>query len=189
MLTTVTGISGSGKSSLVSQALVELVGEALGATAPVEEQEDAEAALEDRPASPTEGQIVGGRIESIKRLIEVDQSRSAAPRARTSPPIRGCSTTSAPCSRAPPRRGRGVTTPADSRSMSPGPPSRCEGEGFVMVELLFLPSVYAPCPTRHGTRYNPQTLEIVYRGKTIADVLALTVEGAWDFFADAPNVR
>ena len=57
-----------------------------------------------------------------------------------------------------------------------------------MVELLFLPSVYAPCPVCHGTRYNPKTLEIVYRGKTIADVLALTVEGAWDFFADAPNV-
>ena len=57
-----------------------------------------------------------------------------------------------------------------------------------MVELLFLPSVYAPCPTCHGTRYNPKTLEIRYRGKTIAEVLALTVEGAWEFFDDAPTV-
>ncbi|MBK8840830.1 MAG: AAA family ATPase [Hyphomonadaceae bacterium] len=65
---------------------------------------------------------------------------------------------------------------------------RCEGEGFVMVELLFLPSVYAPCPVCHGARYNPKTLEIDYRGKTVADVLDLTVEAAWDFFADAPNV-
>src|SRR4029453_10933699 len=72
VLTAVTGISGSGKSSLVSQALVELVGEALGRSAPVEEQDDAEAALEDRPAELTEGKIVGG-IESIRRLIEVDQ--------------------------------------------------------------------------------------------------------------------
>src|SRR4029434_3323581 len=55
-------------------------------------------------------------------------------------------------------------------------------------ELLFLPSVYAPCPICHGTRYSPKTLEILYRGKTIAEVLALTVEGAWDFFADAPHV-
>ena len=57
-----------------------------------------------------------------------------------------------------------------------------------MVELLFLPSVYAPCPTCRGTRYNPKTLEIRYRGKTVAEVLALTVAGAWDFFADAPAV-
>lgn len=57
-----------------------------------------------------------------------------------------------------------------------------------MVELLFLPSVYAPCPVCHGARYNPKTLEIDYRGKTVADVLDLTVEAAWDFFADAPNV-
>jgi excinuclease ABC subunit A len=57
-----------------------------------------------------------------------------------------------------------------------------------MVELLFLPSVYAPCPLCHGARYNEKTLEIDYRGKSIADVLAMTVEAAWDFFADAPNV-
>jgi len=57
-----------------------------------------------------------------------------------------------------------------------------------MVELLFLPSVYAPCPACHGARYNPKTLEITYNGKTIAEVLALTVEQAWEFFGDAPNV-
>ena len=58
-----------------------------------------------------------------------------------------------------------------------------------MVELLFLPSVYAPCPTCHGTRYNADTLEIEYRGKNISQVLGLTVAGAWDFFDDAPSVR
>ena len=52
----------------------------------------------------------------------------------------------------------------------------CEGEGFVMVELLFLPSVYAPCPTCHGARYNAKTLEIKYRDKNIADVLGMTVD-------------
>lgn len=60
----------------------------------------------------------------------------------------------------------------------------CNGEGFVMVELLFLPSVYAPCPVCKGTRYNPKTLEITYRGKSIADVLGMTVDGASDFFDD-----
>ncbi|MEO8629570.1 MAG: excinuclease ABC subunit A, partial [Betaproteobacteria bacterium] len=60
---------------------------------------------------------------------------------------------------------------------------------FVCVELLFLPSVYAPCPTCHGTRYNAKTLEIRYRDKNIADVLGLTVETAWTFFADEPHVH
>jgi excinuclease ABC subunit A len=65
----------------------------------------------------------------------------------------------------------------------------CEGEGFVMVELLFLPSVYAPCPACHGARYNSKTLEIQYRGKNIADVLRMTVDDAWEFFADEEPVR
>jgi hypothetical protein len=58
-----------------------------------------------------------------------------------------------------------------------------------MVDLLFLPSVYIPCPTCHGTRYNPKTLEIRYRGKNIAEVLAMTVNAARDFFDDQPHVR
>jgi excinuclease ABC subunit A len=65
----------------------------------------------------------------------------------------------------------------------------CAGEGFVMVELLFLPSVYAPCPACRGARYNAKTLEVEYRGKSIADVLGLTVDAAWEFFADEPHVR
>jgi excinuclease ABC subunit A len=65
----------------------------------------------------------------------------------------------------------------------------CEGEGFVMVELLFLASVYTPCPTCHGARYNAKTLEITYREKNIAEVLGLTVDGAWEFFEDEPQVR
>ena len=64
----------------------------------------------------------------------------------------------------------------------------CAGEGFVMVELLFLPSVYAPCPTCHGARYNAKTLEIKYRDKSIADVLDMTVDAACEFFADEPQL-
>ncbi|MCU1239942.1 MAG: excinuclease subunit [Candidatus Acidoferrum typicum] len=58
-----------------------------------------------------------------------------------------------------------------------------------MVELLFLPSVYAPCPTCHGARFNAKTLEVKYRDKTIADVLGMTVDVAWAFFADEPHAR
>ncbi|MER7563630.1 excinuclease ABC subunit UvrA [Streptomyces sp. NPDC097941] len=64
----------------------------------------------------------------------------------------------------------------------------CQGEGFVSVELLFLPSTYAPCPDCGGARYNPATLEVTYRGRNIAQVLDLTVEAAADFFADTPLV-
>lgn len=64
----------------------------------------------------------------------------------------------------------------------------CQGEGFVSVELLFLPSTYAPCPDCGGARYNPATLEVTYRGRNIAQVLDLTVESAADFFADTPGV-
>lgn len=64
----------------------------------------------------------------------------------------------------------------------------CEGEGFVMVELLFMPSVYAPCPDCHGARYNAQTLEIEWNGKSIAQVLGMTVSEAADFFAQEPAV-
>jgi excinuclease ABC subunit A len=65
----------------------------------------------------------------------------------------------------------------------------CEGEGFVMVELLFLPSVYAPCPTCHGSRYAARTLEVTYKERNIAQVLDMTVDEAGAFFADEPAVR
>jgi excinuclease ABC subunit A len=58
-----------------------------------------------------------------------------------------------------------------------------------MVELLFLPSVYAPCPVCHGSRYSAKTLEVLYRDKSIADVLAMTVDAAWEFFADDPMIH
>ena len=58
-----------------------------------------------------------------------------------------------------------------------------------MVELLFLPSVYAPCPTCHGARYNAKTLEITYNEKNIAEVLGMTVDAAWQFFAEEPHIH
>jgi excinuclease ABC subunit A len=64
----------------------------------------------------------------------------------------------------------------------------CEGEGFVSVELLFMPSVYAPCPTCHGARYNDETLRITYNGKNIAAVLGMTVREAREFFVNDPPV-
>ncbi|MFC9086563.1 ATP-binding cassette domain-containing protein [Nocardiopsis dassonvillei] len=65
----------------------------------------------------------------------------------------------------------------------------CEGEGFVSVELLFLPATYAPCPACGGSRYNDDTLRVRYRGRTVADVLAMSVEEAAGFFTEEPSVR
>ncbi|WP_406064693.1 excinuclease ABC subunit UvrA [Streptomyces sp. NBC_01077] len=83
-------------------------------------------------------------------------------------------------------RARGYKAGRFSFNVPGGRCETCQGEGFVSVELLFLPSTYAPCPDCHGARYNPETLEVRLRGLTIAEVLDLTVEAAAGFFADIP---
>ena len=189
VMTTVTGISGSGKSSLVSQALVELVAAALGSPLAAEEEPNGDAALEDRLAGATEGRILGG-LDGIRRLIEVDQKPiGRTPRSNLATYTGLFDHVRALFAATPEAKKRRYDAGRFSFNVAKGRCPRCEGEGFVMVELLFLPSVYAPCPACRGARYNPKTLEIRYRGKTIAEVLALTVESAWEFFEDAPNVR
>ncbi|MGW3206320.1 ATP-binding cassette domain-containing protein [Streptomyces sp. NPDC001135] len=83
-------------------------------------------------------------------------------------------------------RTRGYGAGRFSFNVAGGRCETCQGEGFVSVELLFLPSTYAPCPDCGGARYNPGTLEVSYRGRSIAEVLDLTVEAAAEFFADVP---
>lgn len=83
-------------------------------------------------------------------------------------------------------RERGYGAGRFSFNVAGGRCETCQGEGFVSVELLFLPSTYAPCPECGGSRYNPRTLEVTYRGHTIAQVLDLTVEAAAEFFTDTP---
>ncbi|MFI8890375.1 ATP-binding cassette domain-containing protein [Streptomyces paradoxus] len=85
-------------------------------------------------------------------------------------------------------RERGFGVGRFSFNVAGGRCETCQGEGFVSVELLFLPSTYAACPDCGGARYNPETLEVTYRGRTIAQVLDLTVESAAEFFADTPAV-
>ena len=187
VFTTVSGVSGSGKSSLVSQVLVELVAKQLGHPAPAIDEEGDEL---ERTIVPTlGGEIVGG-IEAIKRLVVVDQK----PIGRT--PRSNLATYTGLFDYV--RKIFAATKAARTRHYDAGqfsfnvPKGRCEtceGEGFVSVELLFLPSVYAPCPTCHGARYNAKTLEITYRDKNIADVLGMTVDAAFEFFTEEPHVR
>ena len=182
VLTTVTGVSGSGKSSLVSQALVELVRRHLGHE--VESPEEAGPDLESGPVDPTGGRIVEG-MEGIRRLVVVDQKPiGRTPRSNLATYtglFDGVRKLFASTKAA---RSRKYDAGRFSFNVAKGRCETCEGEGFVMVELLFLPSVYAPCPTCHGSRYNAKTLEVTYRGKNVAEVLGMTVDEAWGFFAE-----
>lgn len=187
VFTTVTGVSGSGKSSLVSQALVELVGEKLGQKVSIDDDEGEE--LERTKVVTLGGRITAG-MESVKRLVVVDQKAiGRTPRSNLATYTglfdyvrRIFAATKA-------ARARHYDAGRFSFNVAKGRCETCEGEGFVMVELLFLASVYSPCPACHGARYNAKTLEIKYRDKNIAEVLALTVDAAWEFFADEPHVR
>ncbi|MFI9169071.1 ATP-binding cassette domain-containing protein [Streptomyces lincolnensis] len=85
-------------------------------------------------------------------------------------------------------RERGFGVGRFSFNVAGGRCETCQGEGYVTVELLFLPSTYSPCPDCGGARYNPETLQVTHRGRNIAQVLDLTVEAAADFFADTPAV-
>ncbi|MEP6574728.1 MAG: excinuclease ABC subunit UvrA, partial [Gemmatimonadota bacterium] len=188
VFTSVTGVSGSGKSSLVSQALVELISRHLGHE-PAEEARDASEELE-RPAEvASEGTITAG-LERVTRLVQVDQKPiGRTPRSNLATYTGLFDHVRRLFAGTPSARARHYDAGRFSFNVAKGRCETCQGEGFVMVELLFLPSVYAPCPTCHGARYNAKTLEITYRGKNIAEVLGMTVDVARDFFADEPHVR
>jgi len=186
VFTSVSGVSGSGKSSLVSQVLVELVAAQLGQE--INSTEEETESLETTKVITLGGKITEG-MESIKRLVRVDQK----PIGRT--PRSNLATYTGLFDHV--RKLFAATDTAKKRRYDAGRFSfnvvkgrcpHCEGEGLVMVELLFLPSVYTPCPTCKGTRYNPQTLEIKYKDKNIAEVLGMTVDAAWDFFDEEPLI-
>ena len=178
VFTSVTGISGSGKSSLVSQALVELVAAHLGhEPAQHDDADDAESSAAPR----TRGHIASG-MDAIGRLVLVDQK----PIGRT--PRSNLATYTGlfdhvrrlfAATRA--ARRRGFDAGQFSFNVAKGRCGTCEGEGFVSVELLFMPSVYAPCPMCQGARYDADTLKIAWDGKNIAEVFTSGREAAASF--------
>ncbi len=184
--TAVTGISGSGKSSLVSQALLELVGAYLGQTTANAEPQELD--LEDDTPQSSEGRVAGG-LEHIKRLVQVDQKPiGRTPRSNLATYTGLFDSVRKLFAATPEAQAAGFDAGQFSFNVAKGRCAGCEGEGFVSIELLFMPSVYAPCPTCHGARYNPETLAIQWQGLTIAQVLQLTVEQAVGVFAEQPAV-
>ncbi|MGW6840178.1 ABC transporter [Streptomyces sp. NPDC054958] len=158
VFTAVTGVSGSGKSTLVGQVLAREVGERL-----------AEA---DFP---------------VRRLVEVDQKPiGRTPRSNLATYTGLFDVVRKLFTASPEARARGWKAGRFSFNVPGGRCETCQGEGFVSVELMFLPSTYAPCPECAGARYNAETLEVRYEGLNIAEVLGLTVESAAAFFAEVP---
>jgi excinuclease ABC subunit A len=174
VLTVVTGISGSGKSTLVTQVLGEVVRRYLGGSS----GEPGDAALE------VEVREVSG-LESFDRLVRVDQRPiGRTPRSNLATYTGLFDAVRRVFAATDDAVARGYTAGRFSFNVPEGRCVTCQGEGFIAVELLFLPGTYSPCPTCHGTRYNDETLEVAYRGKTIADVLALSVDEAAKFLVD-----
>ena len=172
LLTCVTGVSGSGKSTLVNDTLYTAVARTLYRA-------------HDEPA---EHDAIEG-IEYFDKVINVDQSPiGRTPRSNPATytglftPIREL------MAEVPTARERGYGPGRFSFNVAGGRCEACQGDGMVKVEMHFLPDVYVPCDVCAGMRYNRETLEVLYKGKNIAQILDLTVEAAHEFFKAVPTL-
>ena len=171
-LIVVTGVSGSGKSTLVEDILARKLSQVL---------------YKNRAIPGAHERISG--IEHLDKLIAVDQSpigktprSNPATYSKLFDPVRQL------FAQVPEARTRGYDAGRFSFNVKGGRCENCRGEGQLAIEMQFLPDVFVPCDVCDGTRYNRETLDIRYRGKTIAEVLAMTVEEANDFFARIPPI-
>ncbi|MCX7115978.1 MAG: excinuclease ABC subunit UvrA [Gammaproteobacteria bacterium] len=173
LLTCVTGVSGSGKSTLVNDTLYPLAANALN-----------------RANQPLPGKItrITG-LEWLDKVIDIDQSPiGRTPRSNPATytglftPIREL------FAQTPESRARGYQPGRFSFNVKGGRCEACEGDGLIRVSMHFLPDLYVPCDICQGKRYNRETLSILYKGKTIDQVLNLTVEEATQFFSAIPQI-
>ncbi|WP_326686057.1 excinuclease ABC subunit UvrA [Streptomyces sp. NBC_01795] len=206
VFTAVTGVSGSGKSTLISQVLAGLVADHTGTGASTgtgggaragaarrggagaEEDEEAEGAEGPVPVEDREAGVAAAKgLEAVDRLVRVDQKPiGRTPRSNLATYTGLFDAVRKVFAATDEARERGYGAGRFSFNVAEGRCPTCQGEGYIAVELLFLPGTYAPCTDCHGARYNPETLQITYRGATIADVLEMTVDRAAEFLADVP---
>ncbi|MGE5808246.1 MAG: excinuclease ABC subunit UvrA [Nitrospirota bacterium] len=173
VFTCVTGVSGSGKSTLVVDILYRALAQRLYRST-------------DRAGRHKD--IKG--LEHIDKVIDIDQSPiGRTPRSNPATytgvfgPVRDL------FAQLPDSRMRGYKPGRYSFNVKGGRCEACEGDGLIKIEMHFLPDVYVPCDVCRGSRYNRETLDIKFKGKSIADVLAMTVEQAYEFFQNVPPVR
>ena len=188
VLTAVTGVSGSGKSTLVSQVLAEAVGVQLHPEAAAVEKPapDGPSIAAGRPAGSPGLTPVSG-VDQLDRLVKVDQKPiGRTPRSNLATYTGLFDSVRKEFAATDQARARGFGAGRFSFNVAGGRCETCQGEGFVAVELLFLPGSYGPCPECHGSRFNPETLEVTYHGRNIAEVLGMTVDAAAEFLAGIP---
>ncbi|MBP6563165.1 MAG: excinuclease ABC subunit UvrA [Neisseriaceae bacterium] len=173
LITCITGVSGSGKSTLINATLSKIAAQELN-----------RASQESAPYESIHG------LEHLDKVINVDQSPiGRTPRSNPATytglftPIREL------YAGVPLSRERGYNVGRFSFNVKGGRCEACQGDGVIKVEMHFLPDVYVPCDVCHGKRYNRETLDVQYKGKTISEVLDLTVEDALAFFEAVPTLN
>jgi excinuclease ABC subunit A len=172
-LTVVTGVSGSGKSSLVTDTLAPALTNAIHRSK--------------RPVGPYKT-LTG--IENIDKVIDIDQSPiGRTPRSNPATYIGLWDDLRALFASVPESRARGYSPGRFSFNVPGGRCEACKGDGQIKIEMNFLPDIYMPCEVCHGRRYNRETLQILYHGKSIADVLDMTVTEALSFFSAIPRIK
>ena len=172
-LTVVTGVSGSGKSSLVTDTLAPALTNAVHRSK--------------RPVGPYK-KIEG--VEEIDKVIDIDQSPiGRTPRSNPATYIGLWDDLRALFASVPESRARGYSAGRFSFNVPGGRCEACKGDGQIKIEMNFLPDVYVPCEVCGGKRYNRETLQILYHGKSISDVLDMTVTEALAFFSAIPKIK
>ncbi len=169
----VTGVSGGGKSTLTIETLYKAAARKLNGAS----------------AAPAAHETIEG-LEQLDKVIDIDQSPiGRTPRSNPATytgaftPIRDW------FAGLPEAKARGYKPGRFSFNVKGGRCETCQGDGVIKIEMHFLPDVYVECDTCHGKRYNRETLEVLYKGKSIADVLDMTVEEAAEFFRPVPAIR
>ena len=172
-LTVVTGVSGSGKSSLVTDTLAPALTNLVQRS--------------NRPVGPYRS-LEG--LELIDKVIDIDQSPiGRTPRSNPATYIGLWDDLRNLYASVPESKARGYSPGRFSFNVAGGRCEACKGDGQIKIEMHFLPDIYVPCEQCGGQRYNRETLQITYRGKSISDVLDMTVHEALAFFANIPNVK
>jgi excinuclease ABC subunit A len=168
----VTGVSGSGKSTLVNEVLVRALNQH----------------LHRQPPGGTYGSVKGAA--QLDKMVVIDQSPiGRTPRSNPATYTGTFDIIRELFSLVPEARMRGYTPGRFSFNVKGGRCEACQGDGIIKIEMHFLPDVYVPCEVCKGRRYNAQTLEVKYKGKTISDVLEMRVDEANEFFASIPRVH
>ncbi len=168
----VTGVSGSGKSTLVNQVLVRALNQY----------------LHGQPPAGTYGSVKG--VDQLDKMVVIDQSPiGRTPRSNPATYTGAFDQIRELFSMVPDAKMRGYTPGRFSFNVKGGRCESCQGDGIIKIEMHFLPDVYVPCEVCKGKRYNAQTLEVKYKGKTISDVLEMRVDEASAFFSAIPRIH